>query len=171
MPEAPKTAAEQKPTATVVKHKPKLHQDWMQEGDFARRVWHIELPAQASKDMITDPHAWAHLSRKLRKKDRLEIWTADMSWFADAVVREVRGLLVVVAIVHEKSFAVAATPVEAGYTASPDQLPRIEFRGPIHQWCVRGLDESIIATGFATEEAARPAFDQYKATLAMATPR
>lgn len=115
----------------------------------ALRTRHVVVP-EAGTDFaeLADPLYWAHVARKLRPGDMLEIHPEDGGYFAELIVRAVEGNgrgAKVAALRHVKLDAVANSAEDY----------RVEWKGQMQKHAVvRVRDKEVMQGGFGTKDEA-----------------
>lgn len=120
----------------------------LRDAEYRRRAYEVILEAGTSYEDVQKPDFWAHVARKLKIRDRIEVHAHDGSWFADLMVRSTSQVTVVVAPLQYIEFKDSA----AG-KADGDGLVEIKFRGAAKWSAIRKADKAILVEGLDSREA------------------
>ena len=101
---------------------------------------------------LLKPEFWAHVATRFRKKDRIEAWSEDESWFAELVVVNADRLSV-------RAVLVSKTDLDKPVASEkpPEGIPSgyiVNYGGPVHKYRVlRAADSEVLAHGMSKREA------------------
>lgn len=88
----------------------------LREAEYARTVYNLTAkPGEAPED-YTQPESFAHVTRKLKAGDRIEITAEDNTWFAVVLMLTVQPL-VRAELLEKHEFEADATKAYEGYEA------------------------------------------------------
>lgn len=123
----------------------------LRDAEYRRSVHQVILEAGTPYEATLQPEFWAHVSRKLKVRDRIELHAQDGSWVAELIVRSSGPVSVNVAPLFKVDLAAAPT--------SKGELDGVKFqhRGFAKWSAVRLSDKKILTEGHDTEEDARAA--------------
>jgi hypothetical protein len=119
--------------------------------EHARNAHVVVLPKGMTIDDAKDPAIWAHVTGKIKPRDRMELWAEDRAWFADVVVFE--------ASVHSVKFAVLTHIVLDTVALRPGASTamsgyHVDFGGPVDQYrVIRDADSQLMTQGLSASEA------------------
>lgn len=132
-----------------------------QEADFARRHWVISCANGTLPEDIEKREFWANLVHDMQRGDRVEIMPHDGEWFAESIVRLVKGQEIKVGIVTLKKFKDAEVPSEKVGDCT------IRWMGPKGGYfAIMNPDGSLYKSGFQTKAAAFEALSEHAALAA-----
>lgn len=134
----------------------------MELAEQLRTIWSVSLEEGTPFEALMDPAFWAHVSAKLRPRDRLEVEPEDGSFYAELIVLDAGKLYARVAVLLK---------VDLGSIEVSADFPReleVKFRGVNQKWCVvRRSDKSVLKFGLETsEQAISWAMENWKNILA-----
>lgn len=154
-PAAAPAAAPAKPLA-VVEAETKVGQlgpSRLRVAEYVRNL-HVADAAEGTKvEDLERPEFWAHVAAKLQPRDRIEVWTDDNAWMAEAVVLAATRTDAVVKVLGAwdlNGHQVITDRAELGTKGY-----EVRFRGHFEKWgVIRKADTEVVHTGSATEGAA-----------------
>lgn len=121
----------------------------MRQAEFVRTDYVLIAHATNTPEDIVRPEYYAHVSDKMKARDRLTVWADNMTWMAELVVLEVgRGW----ARVHPLSLTEFGTSASIkGLTIERDGY-RVTHRGEFSQWSViRMADSEVVSEGHGSQ--------------------
>lgn len=128
--------------------------------EFCRTVWSATPePGTTSKDLLK-PGYWMHVSRKLRKGDRIEAVCEDGTWFAEFYVKSANKIEAHITLMREVELS---KPVK-----KPEVAPEYDVKhvGGGKWRVLRTSDQAELETGFKGKEAAQAWLDNYLKDIA-----
>jgi hypothetical protein len=143
-----------------------------QEADFAslefvRNDWRYTAPHGVPLEIVKAPDYWAHLARKVRRGDTIEVLAEDGAYDCTYRVVSIMGLLVHLRPLREWIADGSAPAATAGTDVQiVTDRARVKFipRGD-HKWRVENAAGEVVSKGHETRESAEAAMAQYLASL------
>lgn len=124
--------------------------------DHARNVHVVSVPVGVTINDLLVPSYWAHVARKIKPRDRLELWAEDRAWFADAIVVKASRLDVTIRVVSHLDLD--AVPVHA---PSRRDGYHVDYGGSVDQYrVIRDGDSQVMTLGLTKGEAEQWIEDQ-----------
>ena len=132
----------------------------LQLAEHARNVHVATVEPGLTIEDVQDPAFLAHVAKRIREFDHIEVRTEDKAWFAELFVIEVGPLFVKTALLRyvELSGGAAAKQATGEAAKSADAAPAAEgfttvWKGPHKRFCVvRDSDRAIVHENAATKE-------------------
>lgn len=116
--------------------------------EYARATHHVTPePGTPLKEMLK-PEYWAHVARKMKVGDRIEVDAEERTWFAELYVRGVSAAAVSVAVLRHIEFNKPDSEEAGEAECSAKHAGRGVWR------VIRNADKAIVQDGFQTKEAA-----------------
>jgi hypothetical protein len=126
-----------------------LATDRIQLAQHMRNVWYVTPEHGTPIEALLEPQYWAHISAKLKPRDRIEVDAEDGSYFVELRVEDAGRLFAKVVILRRCDFSAAAEP--QGESAEY----KIGWAGPHAKWrIVRTKDKGLVKDGLETRQAA-----------------
>jgi hypothetical protein len=126
----------------------KLIESRLKLAEYARSIHHVTPePGTPLREMLK-PEYWAHVARKMKVGDRIEVDAEERTWFAELYVRGVTPTSVAVVIMRTVEFNKPESEEDAGAEYSAKHAGRGVWR------VIRNSDKAIVQDSFPTKEAA-----------------
>lgn len=125
-----------------------LATDRIQLAQHMRNVWYVTPEFGTPIEALLEPQFWAHVSAKMKPRDRIEVDAEDGSYFVELRVEDAGRLFAKVVVLRQCDFTV----VEA-----QEQAPeyKVMWAGPHAKWrIVRAVDKGLVKDGLETRQAA-----------------
>lgn len=122
----------------------KLTPHLLKEAEYRRTVFEIVLDPGTEFDDVLKPAFWAHVARRLKPRNRIEVHAADGSWYAELMVRSASHVSAFVSPVHHVTF----DDMKAEADDLGDYL--IKFRGAAKWSAIRNADKAVVVEGLAS---------------------
>ena len=130
----------------------KLTPDRFQISEFARTVFAVTVPSGTRFEEVLEESFWAHVSSKMRPRDRIEILTEDCTWFAELFITAASANWAKVSVL--RFVELNETPV-APTIATEDGFS-VRWGGPKNKFqVVRSSDKEIVVSGIETKPLAQ----------------
>lgn len=128
----------------------------LSENDLAsyrNKHWVIELPTGVTVDDALVPEFWAHVGKKLRPLNRIELQAQDMTFIAECIVLAAGPGFAKVKMLEYYSLAESAESAAEQMTAAViEGQYEVKWNGPSHKWVViRVSDGMMLQTGFPAQ--------------------
>lgn len=131
-----------------------------QDASFARNIWSVVLPHDVPFEDLENPAFWAHVVRKLRVMDRIEVYREDGTEWAELLVTLTDRVSAKVVVLNRVS-------LEKAIAEDVDPEYAIGWAGPHHKYrVVRISDKQVVQAGFASADAAQKWLAEYTKALA-----
>lgn len=118
----------------------------LREAEYRRQVYQVVLEPGTTLDHALQPEFWAHVSRKLKVRDRIEVHAQDGSWMAELLVRRAGPVSASVGLISKVTFDAAAPLAGA-------EGVEIKWRGPSVKWsAIRTADKAVLVENLDTRE-------------------
>jgi hypothetical protein len=119
------------------------------EASFERTVWAATPEAGVALDSLLDPAYWAHVAKRLKPWDWIEVRAEDGAYWALLLVIDASATSAKVQVLHRVELQ-AVKPEDA-----PAAPFKADWGGPTHKHRVLRLsDKQVMKTGFATKDEA-----------------
>lgn len=133
-----------------------LNPNSLRLAEHARNTFTIVLDISEGLDAVFDPAFWAHAAARLTVRDKVEVFAADNSWYAELIVTEVSKNSARVACLVVKKLETGKAP-KAPLTADTPPRDGLYFR----EWVakdqahrvVRNSDRQVMQNGLTKDEA------------------
>lgn len=126
-----------------------LATDRIQLAQHVRNEWHVTPEYGTPVEALLEPQYWAHISSKLRPRDRIEVDAEDGSYYVELKVVDAGRLYAKVVVLRRCDFTIDAETEEQ----APDY--KIMWAGPHAKWrIVRTKDKGLVKDGLETRQAA-----------------
>jgi hypothetical protein len=125
-----------------------LATDRIQLAEHMRNVWYVTPEYGTPVEALLEPQFWAHVSAKMRPRDRIEVDAEDGSYFVELRVEDAGRLFAKVVVLRRVDLVVAE---------AVEQLPdyKVMWAGPHAKWrIVRAVDKGLVKDGLETRQAA-----------------
>ena len=126
---------------------------------YATNRWSVTLEHGVSYERVFEPDFWAHVARKMRIGDIVELHAEDTTFFAELYVVAAHRLAA--KVVELRRFDLAGS-AEVLANASP---LTVKYRGPHNRYCIMN-GENVVQSGFQTAEEAEVAKANHAKTFA-----
>lgn len=126
----------------------KLIESQFTSAEFSRNLWTVTPEPGTAFETVLKPEYWAHVAKKLRRGDRIEVLSEDNSYFAELIVLSAAPLWAKVAVLRNVELATAPKA-----EASQDDF-EIKHRGKMKWSVLRKSDKAILKEGLDTREQA-----------------
>lgn len=127
-----------------------LATDRIQFAQHMRNVWYVTPEHGTPVEALLDPGFWAHVSAKMKPRDRIEVDAEDGSYFVELRVEDAGRLYAKVVVLRR----VDLLPADAVATAETAEY-KIMWAGPHAKWrIIRTKDKGLVKDGIETRQAA-----------------
>lgn len=127
-----------------------------QGAEFVRNQWAVISEAGTPVEALSNPAYWAHVSAKMRPRDRVEVFCEDGSYYAEFLVLDAGKLFAKVALLNSYQIS----PVTPGSMGDLPPGYAVKYQGAQFKWSVlRGTER--LHDGSATEADARRWLDDH----------
>jgi len=125
-----------------------LATDRIQIAQHMRNVWYVTPEHGTPIEALLEPQFWAHVSAKMKPRDRIEVDAEDGSYFVELRVEDAGRLFAKVVVLRR----VDLQPTEQ---AEQPADYKIMWAGPHAKWrIVRAKDKGLVKDGLETRTAA-----------------
>lgn len=129
----------------------------LQLAEHARNVHVASIEPGLTLEDVQDPAFFAHVAKRMRECDHIEVRTDDKAWFAELFVVEVGQMFVKTALLRYVELSGGAKVKSADKPTQSDAAPAAGFatvwKGPHKRFCVvRESDKAIVHENAATKE-------------------
>lgn len=125
-----------------------LATDRIQFANHMRNVWYVTPEHGTPIEALFEPQFWAHVSAKMKPRDRIEVDAEDGSYFVELRVEDAGRLYAKVVLLRR----VDLLPSEPAEQAADY---KIMWAGPHAKWrIVRTKDKGLVKDGLETRQAA-----------------
>lgn len=125
-----------------------LATDRIQIAKHMRNVWYVTPEHGTPVEALLEPQFWAHVSAKMKPRDRIEVDAEDGSYFVELRVEDAGRLFAKVVVLRR----VDLQPTEQ--VEQPSDY-KIMWAGPHAKWrIVRSKDKGLVKDGLETRTAA-----------------
>lgn len=123
-----------------------LATDRIQFAQHMRNVWYVTPEAGTPIEALLEPQFWAHVSSKMKPRDRIEVDAEDGSYFVELRVEDAGRLFAKVVVLRQCNLGVTEQKED-----SPDF--KVMWAGPHAKWrIVRSKDRGLLKDGFETRQ-------------------
>lgn len=130
-----------------------------------RTIWSMSPEADTPFEALLAPEYWAHVSSKLRPRDRIEVEPEDGMYYAELIVRDAGKLFAKVEVIRHVELK------KYDVRGDLDQQFDIRHAGPNQKWrVVRINDKAVLQSGFSTPDEARTWALQHAKAMSTGTP-
>lgn len=166
-PTASEPQAQQKQEAQAPKV-PGIQEQRVQLGEYFVRTFKVTSPAGTPMEALLGAEYWAHVAYKFEPGDVLYCHVDDMRWFALLYVRDVGSKIGGSRLPNWAKVDVLLHREFGTYKRGPNEHSHeVKFLGPQQKWCVvRAADQSIVFSGFGTQEDAIAKMSGYTRAMA-----
>lgn len=135
----------------------------LRESEYIRTQWSVPVDEKTTLTEVVSPSFWAHVAKRLRQWDVIEVRPADATWFARLMVRSVGPAGPVLAVLEHHEFTDRKKPeAKAKPKAETASDYDVKFSGGSDKWrVVRKADKEVVAKGLETREAADEALEAH----------
>lgn len=117
---------------------------------YRNKHWVVELAPGVSVDDALEPEFWAHVGKRLRPYNRIELQAQDMTFVADCIVLAAGQGFARLKLLTLHSLAESAeSAAEMMNATAIEDLYAVKWNGPSQKWIVlRKSDDMPLQTGF-----------------------
>lgn len=127
-----------------------LATDRIQFAQHMRNVWYVTPEHGTPVEALLEPQFWAHVSAKMKPRDRIEVDAEDGSYFIELRVEDAGRLYAKVVVLRRVDFSPAEVTAE-----SETVEYKVMWAGPHAKWrIVRAKDKGLVKDGLETRTAA-----------------
>jgi hypothetical protein len=127
--------------ATKTKPPVRIFEGDLTAAEYARTVHVLTAPAGAQPDDFLEAETYAHALRKLRPRDRIEVFADDNTWWCEVLILGIAGQLLHVAMLDKRTFAPMVGKEHEAYD--------VAWGGPAAKWRVlRKSDRAVMQDKF-----------------------
>lgn len=132
-----------------------------QSAEHMRNIWYVTPEHGTPFDAVIDPKYWAHVSARMRPRDRIEVDAEDGTYFAELMVIDAGRLFAKVKVLRKHDFESKESVTDAG----PDF--EVKYAGPHAKWRVlRKSDRAVLKEGCEDKQAALTWAQEHSKALA-----
>lgn len=124
----------------------KLVPHLLKDAEYRRSIHSVILEHGTAYEDILKPAFWAHVARRLKPLNRIEVHPADGSWFAELLVRSVTHVSAVVVELRKVDLQKAPAGTE-----DADEF-EIKFRGAAKWSAIRKSTKKVEVEGLESRE-------------------
>lgn len=125
-----------------------LATDRIQLAQHMRNIWYVTPEYGTPVEALLEPQFWAHVSAKMKPRDRIEVDAEDGSYFVELRVEDAGRLFAKVVVLRR----VDLSPTEA---AEQSTDYKVMWAGPHAKWrIVRAVDKGLVKDGLESRQAA-----------------
>lgn len=125
-----------------------LATDRIQLAQHMRNIWYVTPEFGTPVEALLEPQFWAHVSAKMKPRDRIEVDAEDGSYFLELRVEDAGRLFAKVVVLRRVDLA----PTE---TAEQSAEYKVMWAGPHAKWrIVRAVDKGLVKDGLESRQAA-----------------
>jgi hypothetical protein len=118
----------------------------LRDADYRRSLYQVVLEPGPTYDDLLKPAFWAHVSGKLKVRDRIEVHAHDGSWYAELIVCSSSRTATTVAPLRKVDLTAVADAA-----ANTDGV-EIKHRGFAKWSAIRKSDKAVLVEGLDTKE-------------------
>jgi hypothetical protein len=117
--------------------------------EHARNTFRITADQGQTIDLFKQPAAWAHIAYQLKAGDKIEVFAADRTWYAEGIVTSVKQLAAKVEFFMYQQFG------DVEPETKDDGKPYfVKFRGQAKWSIIRKEDGEVMEGNIQTKEEA-----------------
>lgn len=129
--------------------------------EYVRQVWHITPRPEDGPDCLSDPGWYAHVSRQMKRGDKIEVEAEDGSWYAEGKVMDTGSFGAKVALTLGPVKLTNDAVIEA-----PDEF-EVKWAGPHAKYrVVRRTDNKVLKDQCQTQEEAATWIKSHRKAMA-----
>lgn len=117
--------------------------------EHARNTFRVTADQGQTIDLFKNPASWAHIAYQFKAGDKVEIFAADRTWYAEGVVTSVKQLAATVEFFVHQQFGDADPE-----TKDDGKAYFIKFRGQAKWSIIRKEDGEVMEANIQTKEEA-----------------
>lgn len=120
----------------------------VKEAAVVRNVWHATLEQGTAWERVLEPSYWAHVARKIRPGDIIEVVEEGLAFIGKLMVKSTGNVEVGVIALEYIDLREAPQSKDAASEAF-----EVGWKGPHLKWIVmRRSDKAVVSTGHLTRE-------------------